>query len=140
MDAIRELRIASGLSQKELGEILGVAESTICNYETNRREPDIQTLIRIARYFEVSVDELLGLESQALRREPVRKADNEIADRIKQEIKSFEDRIRELLVESEKCEQIAQEMTMRIITLNHDMAVSREIINKLKELIQDEAK
>ena len=138
MDVIRELRIASGLSQKELGEILGVAESTICCYETNRREPDIQTLIRLARYFEVSVDELLGVESQPLKKEPARKADNEIVVRIKQEIKSSEDRIRQLQDESVKCKQVALEMEIRIDMLDHDMDVTREIIRKLKELIHDD--
>jgi transcriptional regulator with XRE-family HTH domain len=45
---------------KELGLIVGVAESTISLYENGKRQPDNATLIRIAEYFGVSTDYLLG--------------------------------------------------------------------------------
>ena len=57
---LRELRKQKNLSIKELGAMLGLAESTISLYENGKREPDIATLIKIANYFNVSVDELLG--------------------------------------------------------------------------------
>lgn len=57
---LRELRKQKNLSMKELGSILGLAESTISLYENGKREPDIATLKKIANYFNVSVDELLG--------------------------------------------------------------------------------
>lgn len=57
---LREFRKQKNLSMKELGAILGLAESTISLYENGKREPDIATLIKIANYFNVSVDELLG--------------------------------------------------------------------------------
>lgn len=57
---LREIRKQKNLSMKELGAILGLAESTISLYENGKREPDIATLIKIANYFNVSVDELLG--------------------------------------------------------------------------------
>ena len=45
---LRELRKQKNLSMKELGAILGLAESTISLYENGKREPDIATLIKIA--------------------------------------------------------------------------------------------
>ena len=60
MDKLREIRKRCGLTMKELGEILNVAESTISLYETGKREPDNETLKRIADYFQVSVDYLIG--------------------------------------------------------------------------------
>ena len=60
MNRIRELRQEKGLTQKELGLKLELAESTISLYESGKREPDIATLIRLADFFEVSTDYLLN--------------------------------------------------------------------------------
>jgi transcriptional regulator with XRE-family HTH domain len=57
---LRELRNKKGLTLKQLGSIIGVAESTVSLYEKGKRQPDNDTLIRIADYFGVSVDYLLG--------------------------------------------------------------------------------
>jgi transcriptional regulator with XRE-family HTH domain len=58
---LRELREERGLTQKELAQALGLSsKSTITNYEQNDRDPDYETLIKIAKYFEVSIDYLLG--------------------------------------------------------------------------------
>ena len=60
MTKLKELRKEHKLSMKELGKILGLSESTISLYEAGKREPDIKTLIKMADYFDVSVDILLG--------------------------------------------------------------------------------
>lgn len=59
MKMLRILRKNKGLSMKELGEIIGVAESTVSQYETGKREPDFETLLKLGEYFNVSVDYLL---------------------------------------------------------------------------------
>lgn len=60
MKKLRELRKKQKLSMKELGDILGLSESTISLYENGKREPDINTIIKISSYFHISIDELLG--------------------------------------------------------------------------------
>lgn len=60
MNRIRELRKELSLTMKELGRYIGVAESTISLYESGKREPDNKTLVKLADYFNVSVDYLLG--------------------------------------------------------------------------------
>ena len=58
---IREIREANKLfSQKSLAERLGVAQSTIGNWEAGTREPPYDTLMQIADEFKVSADYLLG--------------------------------------------------------------------------------
>lgn len=57
---LRELRNNRGLRQKDLARALGMAQTTIANYEQKSRFPDEQTLGRIADYFDVSLDYLLG--------------------------------------------------------------------------------
>jgi len=58
---IRELRIESGITQKELAKKLNVTNSTVCDWEKGRSEPDLQTLAQIAAVFDVRVDYLLGI-------------------------------------------------------------------------------
>ena len=56
---LKELRIEKGLSQQKLGELLGFCNQTISFWENGCREPDLDTLVQIAQYFEVSIEELL---------------------------------------------------------------------------------
>lgn len=56
----KRLRIASGLTQVEISERLGISRSTIGMYETGAREPDFETLERIADFFNVDTDYLIG--------------------------------------------------------------------------------
>lgn len=48
-----------GLSQRQLGEELGVVNQTISFWESGSREPDLDTLLKIARFFAITIDELL---------------------------------------------------------------------------------
>lgn len=59
---IREIRKALGLTMKELGEKVDVAESTISQYETGKRQPDNETLLKLGEVLDVSVGYLLGVE------------------------------------------------------------------------------
>ena len=56
---LKELRIEKKLSQRKLGDIFGVCNQTISFWETGSREPDLDMLVKIAKFFEVSVDYLL---------------------------------------------------------------------------------
>ncbi|HWR42359.1 helix-turn-helix transcriptional regulator [Sporomusa sp.] len=55
---IKQLR--NNLTQEELAAILKVDRSTLASWEVDRREPDIATLSRIAAFFQVSIDWLVG--------------------------------------------------------------------------------
>ncbi|PEO55590.1 transcriptional regulator [Bacillus toyonensis] len=57
---IAELRKNQKLSQYDLAERLGFSRGKLANYEQGQREPDYDTLKKIADYFEVSTDYLLG--------------------------------------------------------------------------------
>jgi transcriptional regulator with XRE-family HTH domain len=49
-----------GLTQLQLSKDIGVHESTISNWESGLREPNLNTVIMISKYFDVSIDYLLG--------------------------------------------------------------------------------
>ena len=57
---IKELRTSRHLSQLKMAMDLNMAQNTLSRYETGEREPGINELIRIADYFQVSVDYLIG--------------------------------------------------------------------------------
>ena len=59
-DRIKTLRKAKGYSQKELGDILELGQTTIANYEKNIRFPSPEILIQIANIFDESIDHLVG--------------------------------------------------------------------------------
>lgn len=59
-NVFRRLRTSSGLTQTEFAERIGISRSTIGMYETGAREPDFEILERIADFFNVDTDYLLG--------------------------------------------------------------------------------
>lgn len=56
---LKALRLEEGLSQRDLGDKLGFSNQTISFWESGSREPDLDTLLEIAKYFGVLVDALL---------------------------------------------------------------------------------
>ena len=61
---IRELRKNNGLTMKQLGQQIGLAESTISQYETGKRSPDNETLLKLGEIFGVTVGYILGSEEK----------------------------------------------------------------------------
>ena len=59
---IKSLRKEKQLKQKQLAEILGIKDSTVCKWENGMLEPDCDTIVAIAKYFAVTTDFLLGNE------------------------------------------------------------------------------
>lgn len=57
---LKKLRQETGVSQKQLADNIGVSQQSINKYENHNIEPDIETLIRIADFFDTSVDFLVG--------------------------------------------------------------------------------
>jgi transcriptional regulator with XRE-family HTH domain len=58
---IKELRKLSNETQEEVADKVGVNRSTYSGYEQGVREPDFETLIRIAAHFKATTDYLLGV-------------------------------------------------------------------------------
>lgn len=60
---LKELRLTKGISQKEIAEYLGITVAAYSLYERGNREPKIAILRKIAEYYNVSVDDLLEMNS-----------------------------------------------------------------------------
>lgn len=63
-EIIQELRKDKGLTQTELAKIFLTTQRTISNWESGRNEPPYEMLIKYAKYFDVSVDYILGVSKQ----------------------------------------------------------------------------
>lgn len=57
---LKELRIEKGISQKALAQVLNTTNSSVCDWECGRAEPNLETLVKMADYFAVCTDYLLG--------------------------------------------------------------------------------
>lgn len=57
---LKEQRLARGLSQKQLAELLDTTNSSVCDWERGRTEPDGDALLKLAECLNVSTDYLLG--------------------------------------------------------------------------------
>jgi len=63
MNRIRFLRIQKAMKQEELARVIHVSQSSLSGYENEKYEPDKKTLLRLASYFGVSIDYLLGIDN-----------------------------------------------------------------------------
>ncbi len=57
---MKELRKKKGIRQKDMANYLNVSTSTVGMYESGKRDPDTETIQKIAQYYGVAVDYLLG--------------------------------------------------------------------------------
>ena len=60
---LKQLRIEYGILQKDLAEQLQLSQQTISLYESNKRQPDYDTLRTISEFFNVSTDYILGVNN-----------------------------------------------------------------------------
>ena len=57
---IQDLRTDADMSQKQLSEILHISQRSYSHYETGSRNIPVEMLIRLANYYDISVDYLVG--------------------------------------------------------------------------------
>ena len=65
---LRDMRLKSGLSQKEIAEQIGVSPSVVSAYELGERTPSVEVLMSLAALYNFSSDYLLGLKKLAPQR------------------------------------------------------------------------
>lgn len=99
---LKELRKEAKKTQKEVSEATGINDMTLAGYEGNRAEPHIEALVRLADFYQVSLDYLMcrtdtksefnALEYQA--RDEERKAVNERLQQLEQELSNIRESIK----------------------------------------------
>ena len=62
---IRAFRVKHGDTQEKLGEIIGYSATTVANYESGYRLPDILTAYEITKYYGISLEDLLTSQNNS---------------------------------------------------------------------------
>ena len=65
-DRLKELRKNNNISQEKLGELLGVSSNAIYSWEISGTQPSLETINKLAEYFGVTTDYLLGVDYNKL--------------------------------------------------------------------------
>ncbi len=68
-ELIKNIRIKRGLSQQQLGNLLGVTKVSICSYEKGIRTPTMEVFLRLLDVLEVTPNQLIGREIMAFSEE-----------------------------------------------------------------------
>ena len=58
---LRDVREDRDINQKTIAEYLGCCQQTYSRYENEKAQPSLETLVKLALYFDTSVDYLLGI-------------------------------------------------------------------------------
>lgn len=62
-ERLKQERLSRGYTQKQVATALGVTYNAISQYESGTREPSIDLLIKLCKFFDVSADYLIGLDN-----------------------------------------------------------------------------
>ena len=60
---LKQLRKARDMTQSQLADDLFVSRKTVSSWETGRNQPDLQTICRLASYYQLTVDDLIHQQS-----------------------------------------------------------------------------
>ncbi|WP_057820621.1 helix-turn-helix domain-containing protein [Schleiferilactobacillus perolens] len=83
-ERLRALRTEKHMTQSDLGKLMDVSKASVSLYEKNQRTPDQETLKKVAQFFDVSIDYLLGVSDKrhyyALTKKDKRDIETELED------------------------------------------------------------
>ncbi|HBG6421636.1 TPA: helix-turn-helix domain-containing protein [Clostridioides difficile] len=145
-ERLKKLRIKFGLKQHELAEILNVSQSTIGMYENDQRTPPAESIVKLAEYFNVTTDYLLGhtktnysVNANIPGMPSIVCEDNSIYDILdgKKDIKSLEDMNK--FLENTDYNNEVKEVLKKYMQLNEvdKKAIDRMIDNAYERLKED---
>lgn len=92
---IKKVRVDAGLTQKQLGERLGITSQSIAQWETGRREPKYQSMVKIADALNVPVSSLYGIsEDNPYKQDAIKQAlDSSVRDDGRIDQKAFSENL-----------------------------------------------
>lgn len=142
-ERIVELRIERGLKQIELAEELGIANTTLSQYESGQRRPSDEVKIRMATFFDVTLDYLMDYKGEEeMNEELFSTVSDPIKRRVEEQIReNAKDRLRVICKQREVAEKSEDEILLeikyaqeRVIKLNQEIRVGLEAIKDKLEV------
>lgn len=129
---IAELRHEHKITQDELAEFLGVTKASISKWENEQSYPDITLLPKLASYFDISIDQLLGYKAQ-MTKEKIKEYYHELAsDFAKLPFEEAMTKTKELVKEYYSCYPLLKQIV--ILWMNHYNMVGSE--SRQKEILK----
>jgi transcriptional regulator with XRE-family HTH domain len=61
-EILKGLRLEKGMSQDKLSQLVNINQSTIARWELSKTQPNASDLIVLAKFFDITVDQLLGID------------------------------------------------------------------------------
>ena len=119
---IKKIRILHNLNQQAMGELFQISRGSIGSYEEGRAEPKLETAIRIATHFNLSLDKILTKELTV----------NELSDYTNIISNHFE--------ESIKSTEIEQKPKETRLFLEQRVAILEEKLNELEKMFKEQFK
>ena len=118
-EILRELRVTKKLTQQDVSEVLETDRSCIANYERGKRMPPLESLIKIARFFDVSIDYLvLGQNFKMPKKQEV---DEEMA--------------RELMAENTALMEESLRLHERLKDKESEVALLKDLVERLNNYV-----
>lgn len=125
-DILKELRLKRQLTSEQLCERLGIKGGSYRNYERNDRKPDYDTLVKLADFYEVSTDYILGRPNAKAPKNPI--------DEIETIDEMEKDLIKEWLNLDEKSRKSFLDVLRKIVL--KEEARNKPVIEKAKYLLR----
>lgn len=72
MNALKAMRMSRGIKQKDVAEYLGLTQPAYNHYESGRSTPDISTLMKLADFYGITVDELVNFDGDPFFGKPIK--------------------------------------------------------------------
>ena len=123
-DRIRELRKEKNLTQPELGKIIGMGKTTVSMYETGNSTPGDDIKLKMADYFDVSIDYLMGLSD-------IRKPNTEwsptISDKDNKDLDRFNKELRDININGLRFSTTSKTFDIFFDNIFTDIAVNNQI-------------
>ena len=125
-DTLKQLREKSGKSMSSIADSLGIPKGTYASYEYGKREPNIEMLTKISKFYDVSIDYILG--------RPNAKAPKDPFDEIETVDEMEKDLIKEWLNLDEKSRKSFLDVLRKIVI--KEEARNKPVIEKAKYLLK----
>ena len=119
---LKNLRLAAGLTQEELGKRVNLSRANISKYESDDVEPNLTTLNMFAKIFGVSVDTLLGLDDDSNPPNNKESSQNEKAQEVYDSLKSVG-------IDLETISEKEYRRLLLFIDKNRDLILERSVFN-----------
>ncbi|OHY29209.1 transcriptional regulator [Streptococcus parauberis] len=128
---LKKLRKEKGLTQKELGERLGVKQNTFTNWENGKREPNLSTILKLAEILETTTDDLLGYTILSVNQPVVSLSEIDVANIDKLSMTELGMLKVAIVMEVAKTSRNTKEIIQELIEVYHLNETQTELLNDI---------